>query len=73
MNSPRRVGTARKVIVPSIVVLAAYMTIHSISLAGLGTDSLVLTAALITITACGIYFLYGRKRGMTGASYRDRN
>ena len=72
MNSARRTGTASKMIVPSLLVLAAYMITHSISLSGLGPDKLVLTAALVTSAACGIYYFYGRKRGMTGASYRDR-
>ena len=72
MNSSRRTGTTSKVIVPSLLVLAAYMTIHAISLSGLGTDKLVLTAALITIAAYGIYYLYGRRRGVKGASYRDQ-
>lgn len=71
MNSARRTGTASKMIVPSLLTLAAYTTIHAISLSGMGTDKLVLTAALVTIAACVIYYFHGRKRGVKGASYRD--
>lgn len=72
MNSTRRTGTTSKVIVPSLLVLAAYMTIHAVSLSGIGTDRLVLTAALVTSAAGGLYYFYGGKRTIKDASYRDQ-
>ncbi len=72
MNNTRRTGTTLKVIVPSLLVLTAYMTIHAVSLSGKATDRLVLTAALITIAAGGLYYFYGKNRRIKDASYRDQ-
>lgn len=72
MNDTRRTGTTSRAIVPSLLVLAAYMAIHALSLSRLGADWLVLTAALVTIAAGGIYYFYGRKQGGSSAIYRDQ-